>query len=140
MREIKYIVMHCTATPQDTKIDSIIRYWKNVLKWKNNGYHYIIDKNGNYTKITELDKIANGVEGYNQNSIHISYIGGIDSKGNPSDNRTLAQKHTQLYLARELKNKFPKAVIQGHRDFPNVKKACPCFNAKEEFSDIFDFI
>lgn len=138
MRPIKYIVMHCTATNQDAKIDSIVRYWRKVLGWKNNGYHYIIDKNGNYTKITDLDKIANGVKGYNQYSIHISYIGGIDSKGNPIDNRTIAQKNTQLYLARDLKRKFPNAIIQGHRDFPNVKKACPCFNAKEEFSDIFD--
>lgn len=138
MREIKYLVVHCTATSQETKIQSIIDYWKKVLRWKNNGYHYIIDKNGNCSKITPLDKIANGVKGYNQYCIHISYIGGIDSKGKAVDNRTIAQKESLLYYLRDLKRKFPKAKILGHREFAGVKKECPCFNASEEYSEIFD--
>ena len=138
MREIKYIVIHCTATPQDTKIQSIISYWRKVLAWKNNGYHFIIDKNGNTTKITPLDKIANGVKNHNANSIHIAYIGGIDSKGKSIDNRTLQQKESLLYYLRDLKRKFPKAEILGHRDFTEVKKDCPCFNAAEEYENIFD--
>lgn len=137
MRVIKYIVIHCTATHQDAKIDSIINYWRKVLGWKNNGYHYMIDKNGNHTKITPLDQIANGVKNYNKFSIHISYIGGIDSKGNPIDNRTIQQKDKLLYLCRELKRKFPNAIIKGHRDFPNVKKDCPSFDASEEYAELF---
>lgn len=140
MRTIKYIVIHCTATSQDAKVEGIINYWRKVLKWKNNGYHYMIDKNGNHTKITELNQIANGVKNYNKYSIHISYIGGIDSKGNAIDNRTIQQKDKLLYLCRELKRQFPNAIIKGHRDFPNVKKDCPCFNACEEYRDLFAFI
>ena len=26
-------------------------------------------------------------------------------------------------------------IIQGHRDFPNQNKACPCFDAKAEYRD-----
>lgn len=138
MREIKYLVVHCTATSQDTKIQSIINYWRKVLGWKNNGYHFVIDKNGNTSKITPIDKIANGVKGYNQYCIHISYIGGIDSKGKAVDNRTIAQKESLLYYLRDLKRKFPKAKILGHREFAGVKKECPCFNASEEYEEIFD--
>ena len=138
MRTIKYIVIHCTATSQDAKIDSMVNHWRKVLGWQNNGYHYIIDKNGNHTKITELNQIANGVRNYNKSSIHIAYIGGIDSKGNPIDNRTIQQKDKLLYLCRELKRQFPNAIIKGHRDFPNVKKACPSFDAKKEYEEIFD--
>lgn len=138
MREIKYLVVHCTATSQDTKIQSIIDYWRKVLGWKNNGYHFIIDKNGNTSKITPIDKIANGVKNHNANSIHISYIGGIDSKGKAVDNRTIAQKESLLYYLRDLKRKFPKAKILGHREFAGVKKECPCFNASEEYEEIFD--
>lgn len=138
MREIKYLVVHCTATNQDTKIQSLIDYWRKVLGWKNNGYHFIIDKNGNTSKITPIDKIANGVKGYNQYCIHISYIGGIDSKGKAVDNRTIAQKESLLYYLRDLKRKFPKAKILGHREFAGVKKECPCFNASEEYEEIFD--
>lgn len=138
MREIKYIVVHTTATNQDTKIQSLIDYWRKVLGWKNNGYHFVIDKNGNTSKITPIDKIANGVKGYNQYCIHISYIGGIDSKGKAVDNRTIAQKDSLLYYLRDLKRKFPKAKILGHREFAGVKKECPCFNASEEYAEIFD--
>lgn len=138
MREIKYLVVHCTATNQDTKIQSIIDYWRKVLGWKNNGYHFIIDKNGNTSKITPIDKIANGVKNHNANSIHISYIGGIDSKGKAVDNRTIAQKDSLLYYLRDLKRKFPKAKILGHREFAGVRKECPCFMASEEYAEIFD--
>lgn len=138
MREIKYLVVHCTATHPDTKVQSLIDYWQKVLGWKNNGYHFVIDKNGNTSKITPIDKIANGVKGYNQNSIHIAYIGGIDSKGNPIDNRTIKQKESLLYNLRNLQRQFPGAVILGHRDFAGVKKECPCFDAKKDYSNVFD--
>ena len=138
MRKIKYLVVHCTATPQDTRVKSLIDYWHKVLGWKNNGYHFVIEKNGNTSKITPLDKIANGVQGYNQNSIHLAYIGGIDSKGKAVDTRTIAQKKSLLYYLRDLKRKFPKAEILGHRDFAGVTKECPCFDAKVEYEDIFD--
>ena len=35
-----------------------------------------------------------------------------------------------------LKFVFSGAIAQGHRDFPNVKKACPSFDAKSEYKDI----
>ena len=38
MRQIKYLVVHCTATPQTTTVGSIQRYWQDKLKWKANGY------------------------------------------------------------------------------------------------------
>lgn len=138
MKKIDFIVVHCTATPQNTKIDAIVNYWRKVLNWKNNGYHFIIDKNGLITDLTPIEKIANGVKNHNANSIHISYIGGIDEKGNPKDTRTLAQKNSLIYKLRELKIKFPNAKIQGHRDFEGVQKACPCFDAIPEYENITD--
>ena len=62
-REIKYIVVHCTATPPDAKIESIQRYWKEQLGWKNPGYHYIIKRNGEIVKINDEANISNGVAG-----------------------------------------------------------------------------
>lgn len=131
MRNIKYIVLHCTATPQNTSPDSIKNYWKNILGWKNPGYHYIIKANGTVIELLPIDLISNGVQGYNTESINIAYIGGVDSENNPVDNRTPAQIRSMYTLVKELKTKFPKAIIQGHRDFPKVKKSCPSFEAKE---------
>ena len=134
MRNINYIAIHCTATQPETSIASIQNYWKNNLGWKNPGYHYIIDRFGNVVNLLPIELVSNGVQGYNSQTINISYVGGIDKSGKPKDTRTEAQKQSILKLLKELRVKFPKAKIQGHRDFPNVKKACPSFDAKKEYS------
>ena len=46
MRDIKYIVVHCTATPQTTSVESIKQYWKTHLGWKMHGYHFMIKPDG----------------------------------------------------------------------------------------------
>ena len=136
MRQIKYIAVHCTATPQTATVSSIQNYWKNVLKWKMPGYHFIIKPDGEVVQLLEIEKVSNGVKGFNSVSINISYIGGVDAQNKPIDNRTEAQKKALLDLLKKLKKQFPKAVIQGHRDFPEVKKACPSFNAKTEYKHL----
>jgi len=136
IRDIKYIVLHCTATPQTTTVQQIKDYWRNVKLWKSPGYHNIILPNGKIENILDINKIANGVRGYNSNSIHISYIGGIDNNGKPFDNRTDEQKESQIILLSKYKKLFPNAEILGHRDFPNVKKACPSFDVKEWIKNI----
>ena len=134
MRNINYIAIHCTATQPETSIQSIQNYWKSNLGWKNPGYHYIIDRFGNVVNLLPIELVSNGVQGYNSQTINISYVGGIDKSGKPKDTLTEAQKQSILKLLKELRVKFPKAKIQGHRDFPNVKKACPSFDAKREYS------
>ena len=141
MRKIDYIVIHCTATPQTTTIQSIRNHWKNVLGWKSVGYHFIIEASGGVTKLSDIASPTNGVAGYNTKSIHISYIGGVDKQGKPVDNRTEAQKVALIETIKRVRNEvalkqrtFP--IIQGHTDFPGVAKACPCFDAKEEYKDI----
>ncbi|MGV4413868.1 N-acetylmuramoyl-L-alanine amidase [Chryseobacterium sp. T1] len=136
MRTIKYIAVHCTATPQTTSISSISNYWKTSLKWRMPGYHFIVNPDGEIVQLLPIEQVSNGVGGLNSQIINISYIGGIDKNGKPIDNRTDAQKKALLAKLKELKKHFPKAIIQGHRDFPNVKKACPSFNAKKEYENI----
>ncbi|MGR3857382.1 N-acetylmuramoyl-L-alanine amidase [Chryseobacterium indologenes] len=136
MRTINYIVIHCTATQPDVTIESIKRYWKENLKWRNPGYHYMIKTDGKIVNTLPIDQVSNGVAGWNSQIINISYIGGIGKSGNPKDTRTEEQKKSIVKLLRELKSKFPKAIIQGHRDFPNVHKACPSFDAKKEYAGL----
>ena len=134
MREINYLVVHCTATQPDAKIESIQNYWRKNLGWKSPGYHYIIKADGEIVPLLSIDKVSNGVEGYNSQIINISYIGGIDKSGKPKDTRTEEQKASILKLLKDLKKHFPSAKIQGHRDFPKVAKACPSFDAKKEYA------
>ena len=136
MRDIKYIVIHCTASQPNTKKEAILSYWKNTLKWKTVGYHRLIDANGVIHELAKFEQITNGVKGYNSESIHFSYIGGIDESGRPKDTRTLKQKESLLYLVKQAKKQFPNAIVQGHKDFKGVAKACPSFEAKNEYKDI----
>jgi N-acetylmuramoyl-L-alanine amidase len=133
MRTITHIVVHCTATPQTTTVASIQRYWRENLKWKSPGYHFLIEANGTVHNLQPINLPSNGVAGHNANSIHVSYIGGVHGQ-KAVDNRTEAQKTALLTILRDLKKQFPNAVIQGHRDFPRVAKACPSFDAKKEYA------
>lgn len=129
-RDIKFIVVHCTATTPDAKVQDIQRYWKETLGWNDPGYHYLIKRDGQIVPLQDESKIANGVKGNNQNSIHVSYIGGVDRDGKPKDNRTTQQLESMFEKLVELSEKYPKAKIVGHRDFPGVKKACPSFDVR----------
>lgn len=129
-RDIKYIVVHCTATPPEAKVENIVRYWKEQKGWKNPGYHYIIRRTGEIVQLLSEDLVANGVKNYNQPSVHISYIGGIDQQMKPFDNRTPEQKKALYNKLKELAARYPHAEIKGHRDFPGVTKACPSFDVK----------
>lgn len=130
MRQINHLVLHCTATAQTATVESIQRYWKTVKGWKAPGYHFLISPDGKAHNLLTIDKISNGVAGHNHDSIHISYIGGVDGKGRAVDNRTAAQIETQVTLLKFLKKQFPGAEICGHRDFPGVTKECPSFDVK----------
>jgi len=134
-RQIKYIAIHCTATQQTATVASIQRYWKDQLGWKSPGYHLLIEPNGTINRLLDFNEVANGVKGFNQMTVHISYIGGITKAGKPVDNRTDKQKKAIIDCINSIidwsDNK--SLTIQGHRDFPNQNKACPCFDARAEY-------
>lgn len=136
MRQINYIVLHCTATQPNAKIENIEAYWRHTLGWKNPGYHYIIKADGTRVPLQPESKPSNGVANHNSNSIHISYIGGIDKSGIPKDTRTPAQLIALKEIVQEMQQKYPTAIVQGHRDFPGVHKACPSFDVRAWLKEV----
>ena len=147
MRNIQYIAVHCTASHQSMTIEGLKQEFKRK-GWVNPGYHYVVSPDGKITQLLDEDKVSNGVKGFNSVSINVAYIGGIDRTGKPTDNRTDEQKASLRSLLKMLHKKYPTAIVQGHRDFspdlnkdgkitPNEwMKACPCFNAKEEYREL----
>jgi N-acetylmuramoyl-L-alanine amidase len=136
LRNIKYIVVHCTATPPTTTVESIKRYWKEERGWGDiPGYHYLIQRQGNILQLLDEGKNSNGVYAHNSNCINLAYIGGIDKDGKPQENLSVAQEHTLFDLIVSLTEKYPKAEVLGHRDFAGVHKACPCFDVKKWLSE-----
>lgn len=136
MRVINWIAIHCSATPQTTTVESINSYWKRILGWRAPGYHFIIKANGEVIQLLPIEQISNGVAGYNKNTINICYIGGVDRNNKPIDNRTKEQKSSLLKIIKEMKALFPTAIVKGHYQFPNVKKACPSYDAFSEYKSI----
>lgn len=151
-RIITLIVLHCTATSPDTSVEAIRKYWRNTLKWKQPGYHYLVKKNGETVQLASEDRIVNGVRGHNAHAIHLAYIGGTTTDGHgrqtAADTRTAAQRAALRSLVERLHRSFPKALILGHRDLsPDLNhngriepgeriKACPCFDATDEYRDL----
>ena len=148
-RKITHIFVHCTAGSQSETPESLLKFFYQTKKWSRPGYHYVIEANGTITNIWPESKYSNGVKNMNSHSINIAWIGGVD-KAHPMgiDNRTEAQKRSLRLLLKELRMKYPKAVIMGHRDTsPDQNhngiidpweriKECPCFDAMVEYKGI----
>ena len=137
-RTIHYLVIHCSATPEGREHTAKDIYlWHRQRGFNEIGYNYIIRLDGAIEGGRDVDKIPAHVTNHNKDSIGICYIGGIDKNTlRPKDTRTAEQKEALKKLLTELKALYPEAEILGHRDFPGVAKACPCFNAKDEYKNI----
>jgi len=138
MRRIDNIVIHCSAGHGD--LESVRRWWREGLGWKQVGYHFWVDYDGSITQLVPLSVVTNGVRNHNYNSVHIAYRGGV-KRGTtiPEDTRTekqIAAILTAIFqVLKELKpiQDVTNIRILGHRDFPNVAKACPSFDALREY-------
>lgn len=149
MRKIDYLVVHCSATKPRIRVtvDDIDR-WHKERGFRKIGYHYVIYPDGTIHNGRDITEAGAHVAGNNSNSIGICYIGGLDINGKISDTRTAAQKSSMLALLQQLKEKFPNALICGHRDFSPDRngngiieewewtKECPCFDASSEYGNI----
>ena len=130
------IVVHCSATYyfRSYPVETLIA--DHEKRFGYTGYHYYVTRDGRLYQTRHENLKGAHAKGYNEHSIGVCYEGGIDIKSMPADTRTDEQKKTLLALLCSLKLDYPDAVILGHRDLPGVKKACPCFNAKEEYQDL----
>lgn len=133
---IQYLIVHCSATAEGRDFRAKdIDAWHRNQGWAGIGYHYVIDLDGTVEKGRDESKAGAHCVGYNNKSLGICYIGGLAKDGEaPKDTRTDAQKAALIKLLKELKAKYPNAKIVGHNQF--AKKACPCFNATEEYKNL----
>jgi N-acetylmuramoyl-L-alanine amidase len=136
MRTINKIIIHCTATPEGRPVTvKEVDAWHRARGFNGIGYHYLIGLNGETWTGRSIELVGAHCEGQNANSIGICYAGGLAKDGKTAkDTRTAAQKAALLKLIKEFKSKYPAATVHGHREFAN--KACPCFDAKNEYKAI----
>lgn len=98
------------------------------------GYHYVIRRDGSVETGRPLTEPGAHVEDWNHCSWGICLAGGVDAKLKPQANFTPAQLASLRKLLTELLHAVPNATVQGHRDFPNVAKACPSFDVRRWFT------
>ena len=146
MARMKYLVIHCTATPDGREVTAAdIRHWhcdpvaKGGRGWKQVGYTDLFHLNGNRERLVdnnedaEVDpwEITNGAADFNSVSRHIVYAGGCAKDGKtPKDTRTEAQKAALTAYVRDFHERFPEVRIVGHNEL-NPKKACPSFDVQK---------
>jgi N-acetylmuramoyl-L-alanine amidase len=153
-KTITHIAIHCTAGHGD--LASIRKFWRS-LGWKTDGYHLYVDYDGTITQLVPFNLASNGVKGFNEKIINITYRGGVEKTNvnKASDTRTPQQKEA---LVRAIKRALQwveqnggdvgKVKIQGHRDFSPDKngngvidsweriKECPSFDAIPEYKNV----
>lgn len=149
MRKIDLIVIHCSATRENTDYspEQLESDYK-ARGFLRAGYNFYIRKSGEVVNLRPLEQIPAHARGHNKHSIGICYEGGLDPDGNPDDTRTEAQRQSIIRLLLDLVVQFPDSRICGHRDLsPDLNgngkiepdewmKMCPCFNAEEEYRNI----
>lgn len=147
--EVKYIVLHCSATRSNTTYTA----WQldqdhRQRGFRCAGYHFYVRRSGEIVGLRPTSEMGAHVSGYNRCSIGVCYEGGLAPDGTPADTRTDEQRRALRHLLYILMSDYPQAVILGHRDL-TVKdptkpahtqwlKACPCFDARQEYAYLND--
>ena len=149
MRTITLIILHCSATRPTVRYtfeaccrDHLRRGWRDI------GYHYYVTRDGEVHEGRPLCQVGAHCKDHNRHSIGICYEGGLDAYGNPCDTRTVAQRLALRALLVLLHQRFPAAIILGHRDLsPDLNgngsidpdewlKQCPCFDAIVDYKNL----
>jgi hypothetical protein len=140
MSEMKFLVIHCSATREGQNITAEdIRRWHTAPApkgrgWSRVGYSDLILLNGDRhqfvkhdgDRFIDVEEITNGVKGINSIARHVCYIGGMNKDATKAKNTlTEDQKETLLSIIKEVLSYKPDVQIAGHNQFDN--KACPSF-------------
>lgn len=148
-KELKYLVIHCTATPEGREVSAadIRRMHTSPVAaggrgWKQVGYTDIIHLDGTVERLVDNNEdawvndweITNGAKGYNSVSRHVVYAGGCDKKMQPKDTRTAAQRTALEKYVKDFHARHPRVKIIGHREV--AAKACPSFDVQKWLESI----
>lgn len=144
MARLKYLVIHCTATPPGREVSSDeIRRWhtaplhKGGRGWKQVGYTDMVHLDGtverlvanNEDDVVDPWEVTNGAKGHNTTARHIVYVGGVAPDGKtPRDTRTPEQREALEAYVKDFHRRFPRVRIVGHNEL--AAKACPSFDVK----------
>lgn len=130
-KKTDFIVVHCAATKPDMDIGAAeIDVWHKNRGFEKIGYHDVIRRDGRVEQGRDIDDVGAHVKGFNNLSVGVCLVGGVDKKNRPENNFTPEQFKSLKRLLRFYMAKYPKAMILGHRDLDDGK-ACPSFDVQD---------
>ena len=141
MRQIRQIIVHCTATRPDwwdkkTINEQVkeVEKWHVVDRgWKAIGYHYLIGRNGEVVQGRPIEMIGSHARGHNKDSIGIALFGGFGSDADDlaTDHFTPLQLAAAYELIRKLQGQYniKSERVIGHNRISS--KACPGFRVQK---------
>ena len=128
------IVIHTTASNTGNTVQQIQDYFLRILRWNKGGYHIMYQQNGTRREwYNWRDEATNGIlpsptgDLHNGNTIHLSYIGGINNlnQNEAVCNITPTQETLIIEDIKRILTWYPKVKILGHNQIN--QKACPSF-------------
>lgn len=123
------IFVHCSATKPSMDIGvREIRQWHKEQGWLDVGYHFVIRRDGTVEEGRPIDVVGSHVKGWNEKSVGICLVGGINDSMQPEANFTNAQMSSLMDILERVSAKYPKAPFKAHHDV--AAKACPSFHLK----------
>lgn len=133
---ITHLILHCAATPNGKPFtaEDIDRWHAergfrrdpalighHEPKLKHIGYHYVIYLNGAVRCGRSENEVGAHCRGMNSQSLGVCLIG--------TDQFTPAQWETLRKHVEAIRQRFPKIVVAGHREF--AAKDCPGFEVQD---------
>lgn len=132
MLPIKYITIHCAATPEGKPFSAKQINDMDIARadlGHQIAYHWVIELDGKATQSLRDDQRGAHTYKNNTGNIGVCYVGGVTKDGKtPKDTRTFEQKQALARIIRLYQGRYPGIIIRGHRDWPKVAKACPSFD------------
>lgn len=123
------IFVHCSATkPHMNWGVREVRQSHKERGFLDVGYHYIIKRDGAVEAGRDEKAIGSHAKGYNETSIGVCLIGGVNDKMQPEANFTPAQMNSLRSLLTTLLTTYEGSVLRAHHDVS--AKACPSFDLK----------
>lgn len=136
-RQVDMLIIHCTATKPNQDIGAAdVDIWHRERGWNGIGYHAVIRRNGVVEQGRDLSRMGAHARGFNQRSIGIALVGGIDENGNPQNNFTSAQFAALRDYVGKFMDTNPGAKVIGHNQVST--KACPSFDVPTWLANNFD--
>lgn len=129
MLPIRFVTIHCAATPEGKHFSAAQITAMDMLRFKQPSYHWVVELDGTTVATLPEDQRGAHVAGHNTGNLGVCYVGGVAADGRtPMDTRTQAQKQALRVLIAELRARHGDVEVLGHRDWPDVTKACPSFD------------